>query len=79
MSPVRGTTCATDVNPLTWKISIHVPREGDDGAKIGTKETQYLISIHVPREGDDSPQRHQTGTGAIFQSTSPVRGTTTFG
>ena len=33
-------------------ISIHVPREGDDGLKW-PPTTVFQISIHVPREGDD--------------------------
>ena len=35
-----------------FKISIHVPREGDDFFKICIS-TAVHISIHVPREGDD--------------------------
>ena len=34
------------------------------------------ISIHVPREGDDSALRCEAFSGVLFQSTSPVRGTT---
>ena len=34
------------------KISIHVPREGDDTMKISGFDI-VTISIHVPREGDD--------------------------
>ena len=41
-----------------WKrpvaaISIHVPREGDDGNSWTTILMPRKISIHVPREGDD--------------------------
>ena len=34
------------------------------------------ISIHVPREGDDAVGFAKGLPNAIFQSTSPVRGTT---
>ena len=34
------------------KISIHVPREGDDGCDSIPVYREF-ISIHVPREGDD--------------------------
>ena len=35
------------------------------------------ISIHVPREGDDQYQQYPQEAYCRFQSTSPVRGTTT--
>ena len=34
------------------KISIHVPREGDDCRRLDAIG-KIAISIHVPREGDD--------------------------
>ena len=34
------------------KISIHVPREGDDSVEYRAPYVD-TISIHVPREGDD--------------------------
>ena len=58
------------------KISIHVPREGDDivfDDILFDKE----ISIHVPREGDDARSLGSLFATGLFQSTSPVRGTTT--
>ena len=36
------------------QISIHVPREGDDGRPVRNKDYNLPISIHVPREGDDT-------------------------
>ena len=36
-----------------------------------------VISIHVPREGDDDGQIANHFRVSLFQSTSPVRGTTT--
>ena len=35
------------------RISIHVPREGDDLRSSQFQVNPRLISIHVPREGDD--------------------------
>ena len=37
------------------RISIHVPREGDD-SPTACPAALWIISIHVPREGDDSPE-----------------------
>ena len=51
-SPARGTTFFADCNSPTSIISIHVPREGDDGADL-IPNSSGNISIHVPREGDD--------------------------
>ena len=58
-------------------ISIHVPREGDDGHTPGNLQRPRKISIHVPREGDDFFWGGQDMEIFLFQSTSPVRGTTT--
>ena len=44
------------VTPLRMWISIHVPREGDDGLNSVGKIPEGAISIHVPREGDDRPE-----------------------
>ena len=57
-------------------ISIHVPREGDDEQAATNFPIRSLISIHVPREGDDSLELYAYIDGQLFQSTSPVRGTT---
>ena len=35
-----------------------------------------MISIHVPREGDDLSRLAAGDASVLFQSTSPVRGTT---
>ena len=60
-------------------ISIHVPREGDDcRLKLSTLRP-HTISIHVPREGDDLGRLVFCYDNGKFQSTSPVRGTTTDG
>ena len=49
---MRGTTADKYRQSDFIRISIHVPREGDDNiAKV--KGQDYVISIHVPREGDD--------------------------
>ena len=34
------------------RISIHIPREGDDDANLA-QNAGHEISIHIPREGDD--------------------------
>ena len=49
---MRGTTGNTYEKLIDIKISIHVPREGDDRGFHGGA-TGGTISIHVPREGDD--------------------------
>ena len=51
-SPARGTTTTSSSVCLPTKISIHVPREGDD-TNYFCKKRLCIISIHVPREGDD--------------------------
>ena len=57
-------------------ISIHVPREGDDVCGSGKAHSGGPISIHVPREGDDLHRQTRLRSTALFQSTSPARGTT---
>ena len=49
---MRGTTYAEMLEAGVADISIHVPREGDDGGWTRINE-EGGISIHVPREGDD--------------------------
>ena len=39
---------------------------------------EYTISIHVPRMGDDLASMSPLTPNTVFQSTSPVRGTTRF-
>ena len=51
-SPVRGTTGFNASFNQPVYISIHVPREGDDRARVA-QGVIAGISIHVPREGDD--------------------------
>ena len=72
---MRGTTSSASTAWLASSISIHVPREGDDGPKSSPGQ-KGAISIHVPREGDDSVASYRTFSYVAFQSTSPVRGTT---
>ena len=56
-------------------ISIHVPRAGDD--ELGQRGGWLInISIHVPRAGDDHGEGGARIAARLFQSTSPVRGTT---
>ena len=68
-----GAVAKSDV--LTAEISIHVPREGDD-AGFEQRLCAVEISIHVPREGDDRLVKAWGFRRVLFQSTSPVRGTT---
>ena len=51
-SPARGTTPGAPAWECTIRISIHVPREGDDFGSCCMSGWTF-ISIHVPREGDD--------------------------
>ena len=56
-------------------ISIHVPRVGDDFSLVFISHF-LCISIHVPRVGDDDPAADLARAFGLFQSTSPVWGTT---
>ena len=47
---------------LSLKISIHVPREGDD-LRRSRPCPSGMISIHVPREGDDDRACIRAGAG----------------
>ena len=60
---------------MTVLISILVPREGHDLAKIGDMSALETISIHVPREGHDLAWGFELAPVG-FQSTCPARGTT---
>ena len=53
-SPARGTTIGVAQHVGVYRISIHVPREGDDRDAQSLLRDVLRISIHVPREGDDS-------------------------
>ena len=72
---MRGTTVGLIVVKNGLTISIHVPREGDDGDQ-NNRQAYHAISIHVPREGDDDRWHLLHWIRQTFQSTSPVRGTT---
>ena len=50
--PARGTTKKRRYPWTELTISIHVPREGHDVARVEFVHFE-LISIHVPREGHD--------------------------
>ena len=58
------------------KISIHVPRVGDDLVLLCVFFILFLISIHVPRVGDDLQQSIDNSQAFAFLSTSPAWGTT---
>ena len=51
--PARGTTFVEILDVLDLLISIHVPREGHDTARLWQGLRGTKISIHVPREGHD--------------------------
>ena len=72
---MRGTTAWAAVMAPTRRISIHVPRAGDDTFIPHTADS-VPISIHVPRAGDDGGADLDADDAGKFQSTSPVRGTT---
>ena len=57
-------------------ISIHVPRTGHDGIAIFDCAPAIGISIHVPRTGHDVHRQQCRRNWSAFQSTCPVRGTT---
>ena len=61
---MRGTTFAAGIFAWVFGISIHVPREGDDGYGAPMLEAN-LISIHVPREGDDIDNQGISRKGRI--------------
>ena len=75
-SPVRGTTAHGGIDGGRAAISIHVPRAGDDKSPASCTILP-CISIHVPRAGDDAHILFACRMTSVFQSTSPVRGTTT--
>ena len=75
-SPVRGTTRYLFGKFPLSSISIHVPRAGDDPNRYRRRFSSVSISIHVPRAGDDAVIIIFVIKALIFQSTSPVRGTT---
>ena len=63
---------------LLCDISIHAPRAGSD-AHVNQSPCFHTISIHAPRAGSDPLVYGVTISGAVFQSTLPVRGATTGG
>ena len=69
-SPVRGTTEPAEETVRMADISIHVPREGDDGDHRVQRLAQ-LISIHVPREGDDNPPEAWIASARYFNPRPP--------
>ena len=57
-------------------VSTRAPREGDDTDTWLRTVGLATISIHVPCEGDDYRTFSYVARYVLFQSTSPVRGTT---
>ena len=58
------------------EISIHAPLTGRDVRQVGLCLLQRLISIHVPPTGHDTQSIAYLYECLEFQSTCPVRGTT---
>ena len=57
-------------------ISIHVPLAGHDLDSSGGDDVPPPISIHVPLAGHDGGGKPDLAATIIFQSTGPLRGTT---
>ena len=75
-SPARGTTATAMPGGTATKISIHVPREGDDTRIwIDGVNLLYYFYPRPPRGGRHPRQRGRPVTQK-FLSTSPARGTT---
>ena len=58
------------------EISIHAPRVGCDGFKVGKRVVPLRISIHAPRVGCDPGRLAFMSSVVRFQSTHPVWGAT---
>ena len=63
------------LSTLAERISIHVPREGDDATMRFCGVDTYYFYPRPPRGGRPQDQPHR-GEGGRFLSTSPARGTT---
>ena len=74
-SPVRGTTAQKRYFQQRFFISIHVPREGDDGVAIKSETVSGKFQSTSPVRGTTN-QMQANAPVFEFQSTSPVRGTT---
>ena len=72
-SPAWGTTASVAYWAAPIRISIHVPRVGDDVFMGGRKSLTLEISIHVPRVGDDV-SRQQVHVGGQHFYPRPPRG-----
>ena len=72
---MRGTTSGDSIGNHTTGISIHVPHAGDDGGNIAL---DYLFNYFNPRPPCGGRLVEQTAEDLahVFQSTSPMRGTT---
>ena len=55
------------------RISIHIPRVGDDAVKEG-KTNEVDISIHIPRVGDDKAEARIPGFLRHFNPHPPCGG-----
>ena len=75
-SPARGTT-AKRIPRFFWRLNFN-PRPPCGGRlrRYRLRHAVKVISIHVPRAGDDRVDKRHDKQYDLFQSTSPVRGTT---
>ena len=74
--PLRGTTTSARGRRRGDGISIHVPLAGHDPNRIAVHNIA-AISIHVPLAGHDKAGQSLPFLRKEFQSTCPLRGTTT--
>ena len=73
-SPVWGTTAADALIHHRLRISIHVPRMGDDPREAVVCRGDVDISIHVPRMGDDSRRAKKQTITYYFYPRPPYGG-----
>ena len=73
-SPVRGTTRYKAAQKLKCKVSIRVPRAGDDMGKFPPWGGLSWVSIRVPRAGDDKPRQEAAERINSFNPRPPCGG-----
>ena len=74
--PLRGTTQDAQRRERDHEISIHVPLAGHDYGCDDGVVVALIISIHVPLAGHDQFSTYSGFVYLVFQSTCPLRGTT---
>ena len=56
------------------RISIHIPRVGDDNEVADALQAAFAISIHIPRVGDDESCASGFAANAYFNPHPPCGG-----